>query len=436
MDILLFALTIYAMCSGTAFSKDPVMFDGEFFESWRNASRVKLVQICAKHPDLCDARLTTIAQATQEAKNEILTEMGISNDTSPKRFLDYKYVIVADGNSAPSSRLALQLFGNSLIMLQETPWFEGYYRGLRPYVHYVPLSSSFLDLPDRVIWAKEHEQQVKQIVSMAQKFASDFLEYPKVLRAFAQLLIQYSKLIDRPRIEINKEFLEVKFDCQSVRGVLRSLGLAFRLIPLRLLKQGLRSYVAEILGSRPHWADCLKVKNIYRRGSQDERGNSKGYHNKKAAFYLLQKRLAESHALPVVALVHANNKYLTLCHPQKDTKMQNMLEKVIQYYQSLSNDGCMPKIKPNFSFLPPSLHVDSSCRLKRASNWSSGPNRRKKTPKTRDCQPPGDEWEAMEFVHEPGSLPWYCHAIKDPNGTGVAAFIKSDMYYKWAFADA
>ncbi|WPT15135.1 hypothetical protein PSENEW3_00003076 [Picochlorum sp. SENEW3] len=216
----------------------------------------------------------------------------------------------------------------------------------------------------------------------------------------------------------------------------RNLGLAFRLIPLRLLKQGLRSYVAEILGYRPLWVDCIKVKNIYGRGSQDERGNSKGYHNKKAAFSLLQKRLAESHALPVVALVHANNKYLTLCHPQKDTKMQNMLEKVIKYYQSLSNDGCMPKIKPNFSFLPPSLHVDSSCRLKRPSNLSSRPNRRKKTPKTRDCQSPGDEWEAMEFVHEPGSVPWYCHAIKDPNGTGVAALIKSDMYYKWAFADA
>lgn len=210
-------------CSGTVFSNDPVMFDGEFFESWRNASRIKLVQICTKHPDLCDAKLTTIAQATQEAQNEILTEIGISNDTAPKRFLDYRYVIVADGNAAPSSRLALQLFGNSLIMLQETPWFEGYYRGLRPYVHYVPVSASFLDLVDRVIWAREHEQQVKQIVSMAQKFARDFLVYSKVLREFSRLLMQYSKLVDRPRMEINRQFLEVKFDemgCQSFEGIL------------------------------------------------------------------------------------------------------------------------------------------------------------------------------------------------------------------------
>ena len=39
-------------------------------------------------------------------------------------------------------------------------------------------------------------------------------------------------------------------------------------------------------------------------------------------------------------------------------------------------------------------------------------------------------------MHSPGSLPWYCHAIKGPNSTGVAPLIKTDKHYKWAFADA
>eukprot|EP00889_Picochlorum_renovo_P002359 jgi/Picre1/29389/NNA_004777.t1 len=215
-----------------------------------------------------------------------------------------------------------------------------------------------------------------------------------------------------------------------------NLGLGFTYIPLRLLTQSLRPYVDEIPGHRRHWIRVDKLKNIYGRGSQDKAGNSKGYHNKKAAFSLLQKRLAESQDLPVLALVYANDKYLTLCHPQKDTAMEMLMEKVIRYYQSLSDDGCMSQIRPNISFLPPSVHVDSSRRPRRTSNVLSRPSRRKRTSKTGENQSPVDEWEAMEFVHEPGSLPWYCHAIKDPNGTGVAALIKTDKYYKWAFADA
>eukprot|EP00889_Picochlorum_renovo_P007449 jgi/Picre1/34479/NNA_001947.t1 len=215
-----------------------------------------------------------------------------------------------------------------------------------------------------------------------------------------------------------------------------NLGLGFTYIPLRLLTQSLRPYVDEIPGHRRHWIRVDKLKNIYGRGSQDKAGNSKGYHNKKAAFSLLQKRLAESQDLPVLALVYANDKYLTLCHPQKDTAMEMLMEKVIRYYQSLSDDGCMSQIRPNISFLPPSVHVDSSRRPRRTSNVLSRPSRRKRTSKTGENQSPVDEWEAVEFMHEPGSLPWYCHAIKDPNGTGVAALIKTDNYYKWAFADA
>ena len=171
----------------------------------------------------------------------------------------------------------------------------------------------------------------------------------------------------------------------------RNLGLAFRLIPLRLLKQGLRPYVNEIPGHGRHWIDVHKLKNIYGRGSQDTRGNSKGYYNKKAAFSQLQKRLADSDALPVLAVVYMGNKYLSICHPQKDTAMQNLMDKVMYYYQSLSTEGSVHKIKPNFSFLPPSWQIDSTQGPKRAQNKVSGTNITKKKPKTGGDQHLEDE---------------------------------------------
>jgi len=163
-----------------------------------------------------------------------------------------------------------------------------------------------------------------------------------------------------------------------------NLGLGFTHIPLRLLTQSLRPYVDEIPGHRRHWIRVDKLKNIYGRGSQDERGNSKGYHNKKAAFSLQQKRLEDSGALPVLAVVYANNRYLSLCHPNKDTGMQNLMEKVVRYYQTLSKDG-VTQIRPNLSFLPPSVHVASSQR-----------RTKKQEQKDKRSQPPGDAWEVID----------------------------------------
>lgn len=150
-----------------------------------------------------------IAQATREAEEEIKQELGVSNDTDPKRFLDYKYVIVADGNAAPSSRLALQLFGNSLVFLQETPWFEGFYRGLRPFVHYVPVSLSFIDLPEKVTWAQAHQEQVKQMIENARNFAESFLTHKEALKAFSRILLRYSNLLQDVWSEVGPSFLEV-----------------------------------------------------------------------------------------------------------------------------------------------------------------------------------------------------------------------------------
>ena len=65
-------------------------------------------------------------------------------------FLKYKYVVVNDGNMAPSSRLSIFLHSGCLLLRQETPSIEWYYDDLRPYVHYLPISYNFGDLEHKV----------------------------------------------------------------------------------------------------------------------------------------------------------------------------------------------------------------------------------------------------------------------------------------------
>lgn len=172
--------------------------------------------MCKTISNLCDAKMSAIVQSTEKAKEEIENELGSPKKSAEMEFVKYKYVIVVDGNSAPSSRLALQLFSNSLILLQETPWFEGYYNGLRPYVHYVPVSRHFEDLEEKIKWAQTHEDQVLKIIRNANKFARYHLNYKKVLQEFGDLLVMYSKLLNFPvESKLAAGFVEVPLHCKE-----------------------------------------------------------------------------------------------------------------------------------------------------------------------------------------------------------------------------
>ena len=107
-----------------------------------------------------------------------------------------RYVVVVDGNTAPSSRIKLTLLKSSLVLWQQTQfqvrWAarrvglrlpaglsvggeegcrrihvpgactptraqEFWYAGLRPYVHYLPLSEGLEDLHARIEWAQRNQ---------------------------------------------------------------------------------------------------------------------------------------------------------------------------------------------------------------------------------------------------------------------------------------
>lgn len=71
----------------------------------------------------------------------------------------FKYQINLDGTVA-AYRLPYLLAGDSLILKQDSGYYEHFYKQLSPGVHYVPIKSDLSDLLDKIKWAIEHDDEV------------------------------------------------------------------------------------------------------------------------------------------------------------------------------------------------------------------------------------------------------------------------------------
>ncbi|ESN94970.1 hypothetical protein HELRODRAFT_114917 [Helobdella robusta] len=125
---------------------------------WRgrdsSRERLKLVRLSQKQKDVVDAELTHIFFFRDEK------DLKTVNSTPFFDFFKHKYQINMDGTVA-AYRLSYLLAGGSLVFKQQSSYYEHFYNLLQPFVHYVPLSSDIEDLMERLQWAKDHDDEVR-----------------------------------------------------------------------------------------------------------------------------------------------------------------------------------------------------------------------------------------------------------------------------------
>ena len=124
-----------------------------------------------------------------QVKNEYPILPGLSH----KEQLKSKYLIVVDGNNWPF-RIAHFLSSNSLVLYNGifTFWFS---RHLKPYVHYLPFKPDFSDLIDQLEYAKNHDEEMKQIVKNAREFAEKYLKPSTATCYWGLLAMEYGELV-------------------------------------------------------------------------------------------------------------------------------------------------------------------------------------------------------------------------------------------------
>ncbi|CDW54734.1 KDEL motif containing protein 1 [Trichuris trichiura] len=165
--------------------------------------RLLLVNISRSHPDLLDAALTHFFFF-----NNDIPVYGPAVATIPfQDFFKYKYQVNVDGTVA-AYRLTLLLAGNSLVLKQDSDYYEHYYRGLQQGVHYVPFKADLSNLLEKIKWAKRNPKKVLKIISNAHTFLKDNVMPREIYCYNIEVLLRYKKILQHPLLNFNMSHFE------------------------------------------------------------------------------------------------------------------------------------------------------------------------------------------------------------------------------------
>ncbi|XP_068121358.1 protein O-glucosyltransferase 2 [Hyperolius riggenbachi] len=166
--------------------------------------RLELVKMSRKQPDIIDAAFTHFFFF----KHDESLYGPIVQPVSFFDFFKYKYQILIDGTVA-AYRMPYLLAGNSVILKQESIYYEHFYNQLQPWKHYIPFKRDLSDLLEKIQWVKDHDAEAKKIALMGQEFARNNLMGENIFCYYFKLFNAYAKLqVSEPKIREGMEFVE------------------------------------------------------------------------------------------------------------------------------------------------------------------------------------------------------------------------------------
>jgi len=167
---------------------------------WKKGHRIRLTTQFAGS-EVVDAKIVGVLQCGEgrpesncDEVEEYLRGRGAMGERLPGDYVtSFRHLLDVDGNGW-SSRLPKLLWARSLVLRAGV--FSSFIDGLlQPWEHYVPVRLDFADLEDRVLWAMEHEAEVRRIVANVQRdFPSATEMYDWMLCYAHFLLLEYGCL--------------------------------------------------------------------------------------------------------------------------------------------------------------------------------------------------------------------------------------------------
>lgn len=137
-----------------------------------------------------------VVQADAEAESLIREHFGI-HPAIPwaEQLHRFKYMVLVNGNGVvAASRSDHVLMDPTVPLWQQQGGYEFYYKALKPYVHYIPLSRTLDDIYSAIEWARAHPAVCRRIIREGQEFARRYFNAQFINRYIHALLVEYAKL--------------------------------------------------------------------------------------------------------------------------------------------------------------------------------------------------------------------------------------------------
>ncbi|XP_026231372.1 protein O-glucosyltransferase 2 isoform X2 [Anabas testudineus] len=165
--------------------------------------RLDLVKLSRAHPNSIDAAFTNFFFF----KHDESLYGPLVKHVSFFDFFKYKYQINIDGTVA-AYRLPYLLAGDSVVLKQDSAYYEHFYNELRAWEHYIPIRADLGDLLEKIQWAREHDEEVKKIALAGQQFARSHLMGDNIFCYYYKLFKKYAKLqVTEPKVREGMELV-------------------------------------------------------------------------------------------------------------------------------------------------------------------------------------------------------------------------------------
>uniref|UniRef100_A0A0G4GJQ0 Glycosyl transferase CAP10 domain-containing protein n=1 Tax=Chromera velia CCMP2878 TaxID=1169474 RepID=A0A0G4GJQ0_9ALVE len=152
------------------------MATGVWHIEGRDRRRKLLYRWNGNKSPLIDVAFTGVAQFKQTTfPKKIVPTSWIGKGTGMEGLLQYKYLLVVEGNDKPSATNWM-LNSNSCIFMPYPIMYESWLMEslLRPFVHFVPVLPDFSDLEEKVLWCTRHDDLCKDIAENGKAFMKRF----------------------------------------------------------------------------------------------------------------------------------------------------------------------------------------------------------------------------------------------------------------------
>lgn len=174
---------------------------------WRgrdsNEHRLKLVRLSKNHSDIINASLTNFFFFRDQ-----IEELGPKSPYIPFfDFFEYKYQMNIDGTVA-AYRLPYLLAGNSLVVKQDSKYYEFFYHLLKPDIHYISVDRELNNLVSIVNELKKDNKKAKKVIENSRQLVLNHLLPEHIYCYHYNLLMKYSALL-RTKVELRPEMSEV-----------------------------------------------------------------------------------------------------------------------------------------------------------------------------------------------------------------------------------
>ncbi|XP_075998636.1 protein O-glucosyltransferase 3 [Genypterus blacodes] len=149
--------------------------------------RLYLVALSKKNPELLDAGITAWFFYRDQEKHVGKTALVGFFD-----FFKCKYQVNVDGTVA-AYRFPYLMLGNSLVLKQDSPYYEYFYSHMKAGIHYSPVKRNLSDLIQKIKWAKENDAEAQKIARAGQAMARELLQPSRLYCYYYKVLQMYSE---------------------------------------------------------------------------------------------------------------------------------------------------------------------------------------------------------------------------------------------------